>query len=109
VTTRVRVMSETRRPFKPDLYVVARMIEKLLQSKDGMLKRTQLQMRAGLNWNVFSKYLELMLSRQLVSIVTKGDGEYVALTQRGMKVYRSLIDSIGSILGEYWMDVGKRR
>lgn len=90
--------------FKPDLYIVARMIEKLLQSRDQMLKRTQLQMKSGLNWNVFTKYLDLLLSRELAKMETHEDGEYVEVTAQGRKAYRLLIESIAEVLGERWME-----
>jgi predicted transcriptional regulator len=90
--------------FKPDLYIVARMVEKLLQAKDGALKRTQLQMKSGLNWGVFTKYLDLLLSRDLVVMESRRDGEYVVVTAQGRKAYRLLIESIAGILGERWME-----
>jgi predicted transcriptional regulator len=95
--------------FKPDLYIVTRVIEKLLQSKEGALKRTQLQMKSGLNWNVFTRYLDLLLSRDLAVIESRRDGEYVVATDQGRKAYRLLIESIAGILGERWMEQERRR
>ena len=95
--------------FKPDLYIVVRMIEKLLQAKDSALKRTQLQMKSGLNWGVFTKYLELLLSRDLVVMESRRDGDYVVATDRGRKAYRQLVESIAGILGERWMDQERRK
>jgi len=90
--------------FRPDLYVVARMIEKLLQSKDGRLKRTQLQMKSGLNWNVFTRYLDLLVEKKVLAVGEDQEGVYVTATVEGRKAYRDLVESIRVIMGERWME-----
>ena len=89
--------------FKPDLYIVARIIERILQSKETRLKRTQLQMKTGLNWNVFSRYLDLLLANGLLAMEYEPGGEYVIVTEKGRRAYRALLDSIAQILGMTWM------
>jgi len=94
--------------FKPDLYVVARMIERIIKSRDGKLKRTQLQMKSGLNWNVFVKYLNLLVEKRILIIMEDPEGIYVTTTQEGRAVYRDLLESIRQIMGEKWMEDSRR-
>jgi len=53
---------------KPDLYVVARFLEKLI-TKGGSRRKTELQMAVGLNFNVYSKYLEWLEKKGLIQRV----------------------------------------
>jgi len=90
--------------FRPDLYIVARIIEKLLQSKDGRLKRTQLQRKSGLNWNLFTRYLDLLVEKKILAVEKDEQGIYVTATLDGRKAYRDLVESIRVIMGERWME-----
>lgn len=96
--------SDSTNRFRPDLYIVARMIEKLLQSKEGRLKRTQLQMKTGLNWSVFAKYLDLLVEKKVLAVGQDEEGVYVTATLEGRKAYRDLVESIRAIMGERWME-----
>jgi predicted transcriptional regulator len=76
---------------RPDLYVVSRLLERLWREGCPMI-RTRLQVAAGLNYDVFTKYLEWMLSKNLVSMVPGDDGhERVLLTEKGMESYAKLV------------------
>ena len=52
-------------PDRPDLYVVARFLERLWREGSPMLK-TRLQVAANVNYDVFSRYLLWLLDRGLV-------------------------------------------
>lgn len=75
---------------RPDLYVVARILERLHHEQDPML-RTRLQVAVGTNFDVLSKYLEWMLGRGLVSIVEVDGHQKVLLTEEGRDSYRRLV------------------
>ncbi len=50
---------------RPDLYVLARFLDSL-QSKGQPMKKTNLQMKVGLNYPRFIEYLEWLVSHGLV-------------------------------------------
>lgn len=84
---------------RPDLYVVARILELLYAAPEGR-KKTPLQQAAGLNYSVFAKYLELLEMRRLVIVEqVGGNAELVKLTQRGEALLRYLVDGIAAISG----------
>jgi len=88
-------MPEAVLPDRPDLYVVARMLERLWRVGEPMLK-TRLQVAANVNYDVFAKYLAWLVSRDLVLLVGGEDGhERVTLAEKGRKAYRRLVE---------WMD-----
>ena len=83
---------------KPDLYVVARMLERLWREDEAMVK-TRLQVASRVNYDVFSKYLSWMIERNLVQIVGSEDGhERILLTDRGEESYRKLVQWINEVI-----------
>lgn len=85
-------------PERPDLYVVARLLERLWREDAPMLK-TRLQVATKVNYDVFSRYLGWMLSRGLVSLENSPDGrERVVLTPRGHEAYRKLVQWIHEVV-----------
>jgi predicted transcriptional regulator len=82
---------------RPDLYVVARLLERLWR-QDSPIMKTRLQVAANVNYDVFSRYLEWMVGRGLVSLENSADGhERVALTPKGREAYRRLVQWIHDI------------
>jgi len=81
---------------RPDLYVLARVIEVLKEG--GPAKRTALCTAAGLAYNRFVKYLEWMKEREFVAIDEEGN---VHLTARGVDAYDQLVkwilDNVGKL------------
>jgi predicted transcriptional regulator len=85
-------------PDRPDLYVVARMLERLWRENGPMLK-TRLQTASNINYDVFRRYLAWMLSKGLVSIQNCDDGhERVSLTAKGEESYRKLVQWISEVI-----------
>jgi predicted transcriptional regulator len=83
---------------RPDLYVVARLLERLWREGTPMLK-TRLQVAANVNYDVFQRYLVWLLERKLASLENAPDGhERVALTPRGADAYRKLVQWINEIV-----------
>ena len=79
---------------RPDLYVVARLLERLWR-EDGPMVKTRLQVAANVNYDVFSRYLEWMVGRGLVALENSTNGhERVALTPKGHEAYRKLVQWI---------------
>jgi len=72
--------------FKPNLYVLARIIKALIDN--GPMKRTNLAQASGLSYDKLQKYLNWMIEKGLVAI--DGDG-YVSLTREGAKAYDELV------------------
>ena len=83
---------------RQDMNVVTRLLERLWREGRPMV-RTRLQVAAGLNYDVFIKYLEWMLSKDLVSMIPGDDGhERVLLTERGMESYTKLVRWINEVV-----------
>ena len=79
---------------KPDLYVVARFLDVLWWDTSG-LKKTQLQMSVGLNYQNFLKYLEWLEHHDLVKITSDDDGcDRITLSKNGMDAHRRLVEWI---------------
>mgnify|MGYP001770730035 FL=1 len=74
------------REFRPDLYVLARIIEALVNN--GPMRRTRLATACGLSYDKFERYLDWMINRGLV--VVDGDG-LVRLTRDGERTYEELV------------------
>ena len=62
---------------RPDLYVLARFLDILYDNRH--LKKTNLQMRLGLNYPRFVEYLQWMISHGLVQQQTDEDGTEIYL------------------------------
>jgi predicted transcriptional regulator len=93
------------RPWRPDLYVVARFLEHLWRAEAPMGK-TRLQVAANVNFDVFSRYLEWMRAKGLIAIEAATDGreaatdgrERVALTPDGAEAYRKIVQWIDEVV-----------
>src|SRR2546428_12141899 len=59
-------------PERPDFFVVARFLERLWREGEPMLK-TRLQVAANVNYDVFSRYLEWLRVRALVTVENNPD------------------------------------
>ncbi|GAB6945925.1 hypothetical protein JCM16161A_00550 [Vulcanisaeta sp. JCM 16161] len=82
------------REFRPDLYVLARIIEALVNN--GPMKRTRLATACGLSYDKLERYLNWMIERNLVLI--DGDG-FVKLTRDGERTYDELVSWIKKYVG----------
>jgi predicted transcriptional regulator len=70
--------------WKPDLHVVARMVEAL--GSNGSMAKTQLCSKSGLNYTSFQRYLKWMEDRALVVVkASDRDTFSVVLTQKGLE------------------------
>lgn len=84
---------------RPDLYVVARLLERLWREAGAPMLKTRLQVAANVNYDVFSRYLSWMRSHDLVAMESSADGhERVVLTPRGHEAYRKLVVWINEVI-----------
>lgn len=84
--------------WKPDLYVVARLLEHLWRHEGPVLK-TRLQVGANVNYDVFTRYLEWMRGRGLVALENSPESyEQVVLTTKGYEAYRRLVQWINEVV-----------
>ena len=85
---------------RPDLYVVARFLERLWRDPRPH-RKTDLQLAVRLNYNVYKKYLEWLLEKQLVALSLDPEGaERIAITPKGLDTYKRLVEWIKETVGE---------
>ena len=83
---------------RPDLYVVARILERLYREGSPIL-RTRLQLASRVNYDTFTRYLDWMMAKQLVQLVPLENGhDGVVLTPKGEESYGSLVRWINEII-----------
>lgn len=83
---------------RPDLYVVARLLERLWREERPMLK-TRLQVASRVNYDVFRRYVSWMAERGLIVVENSTDGhERLSLTSKGEEAYRKLVQWINEVI-----------
>jgi predicted transcriptional regulator len=78
---------------RPDLYVLARFLDALYNNGQPM-KKTNLQMRVGLNYPRFKEYLDWLLSHGFVQQTYEGTVELYGISPQGLDAYHRLVDWI---------------
>lgn len=83
---------------RPDLYIVARILERLWREEKPMLK-TRLQIASNINYDVFRKYTSWMANHGLIAAETADDGhERLHLTPKGEEAYKKLVQWINEVI-----------
>lgn len=87
-------------PGRPDLYVVARFLDKL--TKPGVTyTRSRLQAAVRLNYDLFRSYLALMMEKGFVVADATHDGKEVfRITPAGLEAYHHLVGWIRDVFGK---------
>lgn len=80
---------------RPDLYVVARFLDKLAASPEGH-PRTKLQQAVRLNYDLYRSYLALLAQTGFVEV---GE-DRVKLTDKGRAAHAALLGWIRDALGD---------
>jgi len=75
---------------RPDLYVLARFLDSL-HSNGQPMKKTNLQMKVGLNYPRFIEYLDWLVSHGLVQQKDEGGAELYSLSSQGLDAYHRLV------------------
>jgi len=88
-------VSSSQPSSKPDLYVVARVVNVLREQ--GPTKRTQLAVMTRLSYDTLVKYLDWMNQKGFVRF---DEEENVVLTQQGEEVYDRLVKWILEYVGK---------
>ena len=86
---------------RPDLYIVARLLERMWKEEKPILK-TRLQVAANVNYDVFRRYIAWMTDRGLVVADNSlNDGhERLVLTTKGQESYKKLVQWINEVIHE---------
>ncbi|MGI0131929.1 MAG: hypothetical protein ACREDK_02355 [Thermoplasmata archaeon] len=93
---------------RPDLLQVVTLLDELWRFREPML-RTHLQRASGMNYTLFSRYLEFLLDRDLVRLVADDHGTpWVGLTRRGYEAHRHLVAGVRELYGPMGVRVGDR-
>ena len=86
-------------PAKPDLYVVARFLDRLCQP-DAAFTRSRLQLAVRLNYDLFRAYLAWMERKGfVVAGAEKDDKEIIRITPAGLEAHHQLVGWIRRVLG----------
>ncbi|MCI4319174.1 MAG: hypothetical protein L3K23_03450 [Thermoplasmata archaeon] len=85
-------------PDRPDLFVVVRILEVLRRNPKG-IRKTPLQLAAGVNYTVFSRYLGRLAERGLVIVENDEEmTERVKLSDRGAEALQFLVSGIERVV-----------
>ena len=80
---------------KPDLFLVARFLEKLSAPDWEVpisITRSKLQRAVRLNYDVFTKYLDFLSARRLIEVVPASGSPVIRITKEGRRTYTELIE-----------------
>jgi predicted transcriptional regulator len=80
----------TSPPWKPDIYVLSRILERLWKENGPMLK-TRLQLSTNTSYDSMMRYVDWMTVKGLVSIHQNDGHDMVLLTPKGWEAYRTLV------------------
>lgn len=75
---------------RPDLYVLARFLD-ILYENGRPMKKTNLQMRTGLNYVRFTQYFEWMTSHGFMRKQEEDGTEVYSLSPEGLNAYHRLV------------------
>lgn len=93
-------MEPTEPPARPDLYVLARFLDRLGEAESG-IPRTRLQQAVRLNYDLYRRYLGLLLDKGWVHLQSDKEGvERVALTRAGRDARTKLVGWIRDAFGD---------
>ena len=91
-------------PFRPDVYVLGRLLGALNRLPEPP-RKTRLQQAAGLNYTVFTRYLAFLEERELIRLTSdQGSGERIELTNKGEQALRVFSKEIAVVLGQVFQD-----
>lgn len=84
---------------RPDLYVVARFLERLAEAEKPPGK-TELQLRVRINYSIFQRYLAWLVTKGFVTLEPDARGQEVVVMQaKGREAYASLVAWIREAVG----------
>ncbi len=82
---------------RPDIYVLSRFLEALWTKGMGQMRRQDLQMAVGVNYNIFNKYLAFLFAKGLAVEDDEGGERMVKITARGVDALKMLVDLMSQV------------
>lgn len=90
-------MTEGQGMDRPDLYVLARVLERLWREGGPMLK-TRLQVATNMNYDLLMRYLAWLRSRGFIEYRDDEGHELVVLTAEGREAYLKVVRLMNEVL-----------
>ena len=75
---------------RPDLHILARFLDRMAQPGVGPFTKSKLQRAVGLNYDLFRKYLAVLLERGWVTALGKDARETFVLSEDGRRIRKEL-------------------
>jgi len=86
-------------PKRPDLYVVARFLDRLAHAPEGVT-HARLQLAVRLNYDLYRSYLALLVDRGFAKVDRDEKGERVVPTDAGISAQAKLLAWIRDAFGD---------
>jgi predicted transcriptional regulator len=83
---------------RPDLHILARFLDRMGAPGAGSFSRSKLQRAVGLNYDLFRKYLDILLERNLIER-TQGKTEAFKISQEGQRIRAELLAWLSNLFG----------
>lgn len=83
---------------RPDLHILARFLDRLAEPGAKAFSRSRLQRAVGLNYDLFRKYLAILVERGWV-VATPGEKEEFILSAEGHRIRRELAQWLANLFG----------
>ena len=84
---------------RPDLHIVARFLDRLAEPGTGPLTKSRLQRAVGLNYDLFRKYLAILVERGWVASSGQDDRETFVLSEDGHRIRKELVAWLATLFG----------
>ena len=85
---------------KPDLHIVARFLERMAESGQPPWTRSRLQRAVRLNYDLFRKYLDILLQRGWIEANGANEKEQFSITPAGVKLGKDLANWLATLFGQ---------
>lgn len=90
---------DIKAPLRPDLYVVARFLDRLCQP-DAAYNKARLQLAVRLNYDLFRSYLLWLHEKGFAETQTVLGHDMVVATAKGREAHQRLVGWIKQVLGD---------
>ncbi len=84
---------------RPDLHILARFLDRLAEPGVKPFTKSRLQRAVGLNYDLFRKYLGILVERGWVASSGQEDKETFVLSQEGHQIRKELAAWLATLFG----------
>lgn len=84
---------------RPDLHILARFLDRMAEPGVGPLTKSKLQRAVGLNYDLFRKYLAILLERGWITASGQDSKEIFLLSHDGHRVRKELAAWLATLFG----------